>query len=146
MSKCKFCNSENIVRNGNIRRKQRYKCKDCKKSYTEGDGRVSDNKIAQSIALILYSTGKSSYRFIARLLNLSPATIYNWLKKLANTYLPEDKNSKYEEIEIDEMWHFIQKKVTNAGYSKQWIEKQENVLRMLLEKETFRQYINSLRR
>lgn len=37
MVKCKKCQSENIVKNGKVRGKQRYLCKDCRYNFVEGD-------------------------------------------------------------------------------------------------------------
>lgn len=43
---CKFCKSKNVTKNGILRLKQRYKCKDCSKNYIDGDKRIKyDEKI-----------------------------------------------------------------------------------------------------
>ena len=145
MIRCKFCNYENCIKNGITRNKQRYKCKSCSKNHTAGDDRIKSRECEKSLALILYSTGKASYRFIARLLNINPTTVYNWIKSLAKKYKENEILNKCTEIEIDEMWHFIQKKTIKFGYLKPLIEKQENALHMLLDKEMLKQYISSMK-
>jgi transposase-like protein len=40
--KCKFCESEDIAKNGFVRGKQRYICNDCGKTFTLGDRRKSN--------------------------------------------------------------------------------------------------------
>jgi transposase-like protein len=145
MIRCKFCNDKNCIKNGLTRNKQRYKCKKCNKSHTIGDDRIKARECEKSLALILYSTGKASYRFIARLLNINATTVYNWIKSKAKKYKEKEITNNCTQIEIDEMWHFIQKKVIKFGYLKQLTEKQESVLHMLLDKEILRQYISSMK-
>jgi transposase-like protein len=145
MCKCKFCKSDICIKYGKARGEQRYKCKICEKTFIRGDKRVIRNEVAENLAIVLYSTGKASYRFIGKLLGISYFAVYKWIKDCAEKYGEVKIRQEVREIEIDEMWHFIQKKVTSAGYLRQWIEEQENVLRMLLDKETFKQYINSMK-
>jgi hypothetical protein len=72
----------------------------------------------KSLVALLYSQGKGSYGFIGKLLNKSRSTIYRWVKETA-LYLSNpviDDNIK--EIEIDEIWHFLNRKKTKYGFSK----------------------------
>lgn len=146
MCKCKRCGGEDINRNGKVRERQRYRCKDCGYTYVEGDTRINKKtEGTEGLVLLIYSTGKGSYRFIARLLGLSSTTVYRWIKSAAKRYKKDNISGKIKEIEIDEMWHYIQKKAINAGYLKQLIEEQENVLHGLQDKETLRQCISCIR-
>ena len=43
METCKNCGNKNIVKNGVVREKQRYKCKECSYNFVAGDGRVDPN-------------------------------------------------------------------------------------------------------
>jgi transposase-like protein len=139
-----MCKSEEIKKNGQIRGKQRYKCKECGYTYVLGDKREKLNDKVEALVLLLYSTGKASYGFIARLVGVSSPTVYRWIKRIAKSY-PEDNIPKeVQEIEIDEMWHYIQKKVINAGYLKDLIELQKSVLLGLQDKETLRQCIGCI--
>jgi transposase len=145
MNKCKLCKSEEIKKNGQIRGKQRYKCKECGYTYVLGDKRVKLNDKVEALVLLLYSTGKGSYRFIARLLGVSVYAVYIWVKRAGNRYKPDDIGESTTEIEIDEMWHYIQKKVISAGYLKDLIELQKSVLLGLQDKEILRQCISCIR-
>ena len=70
MVKCKKCKSENIVKNGKVRDKQRYLCKDCRYNFVEGDARTNEKikaKKAMCVLLLLpiYRQGKAMcHRFL----------------------------------------------------------------------------------
>ena len=77
---CPNCNSEEYVKSGIIKGRQRYKCKKCNYYFTV-------NKIGKQIdsyyvnkALQLYLEGLS-YREIERILGVSHVSIINWVKK-----------------------------------------------------------------
>ena len=122
MINCKRCKSEQIKRNGKVRDKQRYKCKECHLNFVEGDKRVkTDLPIKKALAVILYSIGKASFRMLGKLFNCSHSLIYRWISKEAEM-LPEPSiDADIREIEFDEMWHFIGSKKTKSGLSKPWI-------------------------
>jgi transposase-like protein len=145
MNNCKLCKSKEIKKNGKIRGKQRYKCKECGYTYVLGDERVKLNEKVEAMVLLLYSTGKGSYRFIARLLGVSVYAVYSWIKRAGKKYNADEISINIKEIEIDEMWHYIQKKVINAGYLKDLIELQKSVSLGLQDKEILRQCISCIK-
>jgi transposase-like protein len=56
---CKQCLSEQIVKNGMTRGKQRYRCNECGRIFVEGDTRTNDGVIAKKAMYTrLYSLGK----------------------------------------------------------------------------------------
>ena len=58
MPRCKNCASEHTVKNGKVRRKQRFRCKECSFNFVEGDARTSEKIAAKKAMLILlYSLG-----------------------------------------------------------------------------------------
>ena len=64
MQKCKNCGSVHAVRNGKVRGKQRYRCKECGFNFVEGDARTNEKITAKKAMLILfYSLGKASFTF-----------------------------------------------------------------------------------
>ena len=67
------------------------------------------------MAVILYGSGKASYRYLAKLFNVCPATIMNWIKSYADRIDMSTPSRNIKEIEIDEMWRFIGSKKTNCG-------------------------------
>ena len=119
---CKNCSADTVVRNGKVRHKQRYKCKSCGYNFVEGDSRVKyETSIKRAFAVILYSIGKSSYGFIAKLFGVTSPAVMKWLKKEALSIKEPVVESTIRNIEFDEMWHFIQSKKTRDGLSKPWI-------------------------
>ena len=119
---CKNCKSFHVVKNGRVRQKQRFLCKDCGITFVEGDGRTNP-KIAAKKALIvlLYSLSKGSYNMLARIFHTWPSLVYRWVRE-AGAELPEPAlEGEIKEIEIDELWHFIQSKKTSFGSSKRLI-------------------------
>jgi transposase-like protein len=118
---CKNCSASKVVKNGQVRGKQRYKCKLCGYNFVEGDNRVKyETSIKRAFAVILYSIGKSSYGFIAKLFGVTSPAVMKWLKKEALSIDEPVVDATIKSIEFDEMWHFIQSKKTKNGLSKPW--------------------------
>jgi len=124
--KCKKCNSPAIVKNGFVRYKQRYKCKECKYNFVEKDERIiSDMEKKKALSILLYSQGKGSFRFIAKLLKVSKMTVLRWIKKEAEDIpYPEIKEDVID-VEFDEVWHFVKKNLKKYGSLRQWTESQK---------------------
>ena len=122
MIKCKRCQSELITKNGNVRNKTRYRCKECGYNFIEGDGRVNQNLIAKkAMATIFYGLGKSSFGMLGKIFGVSRSLVYRWIKQEAEK-LPEPSiDGSIKEMEFDEMWHFIGSKKTKNGSLKPWI-------------------------
>lgn len=122
MNRCKQCEGKEFVKNGHVRGQQRYRCKNCGLNFVAGDKRVKeDTAVRRAFAVILYSLGKSSYGFIAKLFGVTRPAVQKWLRREADM-LPELKiSAAIEEMEFDEMWHFIGSKKTNSGSSRPWI-------------------------
>ena len=91
MCKCKRCNSKEIRKNGFVRGSQRYKCKTCGYNFVEKE-RNGKPDAYKNLAVLLYSTGKASYRYIAKLLNVSATAVYNWVKEFGEL-IPEKLQS-----------------------------------------------------
>lgn len=116
---CKKCLSESVVKNGIVRGQQRYKCKECNLNFVEGDKRVKQSTlIKKALSIILYTMSKASFNFLGKLFNCSPTQPYNWIKDAALNIEDPQVRDNIQEIEIDEMWHFVKKKLKNSGSSK----------------------------
>ena len=122
MNRCKQCDSKDLVKNGCVREQQRYRCKSCGLNFVVGDKRVKeDTAIKRAFAVILYSLGKSSYGFIAKLFGVTRPAVQKWLKREADLLGEPVIPATIEEMEFDEMWHFIGSKKTSSGSSRPWI-------------------------
>jgi transposase-like protein len=122
MEECKNCKSTETVKNGLVRQKQRYKCKSCGHNFVCCDERrKKSTELKRITSVLLYSLGKASFRFLAKLFDVSPTTTYNWVRQTAELFGEPVVDEKIKEIEIDEMWHFLQSKKTKNGLSRPWI-------------------------
>ena len=129
MIPCKNCQHTNTVKNGLIRGKQRYKCHACHYTFVVGDERHKpETELKKALSVILYSLGKSSFGFLAKLFGVSRTTPYYWIRDLAVKTEEPIIADDIREIDFDEMWHFIQSKKRSAGSSKPWIIAQGELL------------------
>ena len=101
--------------------KQRYRCKDCGYHFTAEDGRVKYGAKDRLAALTLYRKGLS-LRSIAEIIGTSNVLILYWIRNIGRfveeTVLsrPLSSSEEIDIIEIDEMWHYVQKNVKKYGY------------------------------
>jgi transposase len=98
-----------------MNQKQRFKCKHCGCNYTQSTRyRIPLKKRIQAIKLYLEGVG---FRGIERLTGISHNTVIQWVRQLATEIerLRPEMENKVVDVELDEMWHFIQKKLKNAG-------------------------------
>jgi transposase-like protein len=122
---CPICDSEKFVKNGIQYGRQKYKCKSCGYQSTREESRHSHKDIAMAVSL--YSVGLS-FRTIAQMFEVSPNTIYLWVKNFAEVHYQKPSPKGVIEVELDEMWHFVESKKTNCGYGKHTIEQINNFL------------------
>jgi transposase len=122
MISCKNCHQPETVKNGFVRDKQRYKCNACGYNFVLGDQRSKHStEVKKALCLLLYSLGKSSFGFLAKLLGVSRTTTYYWVRQMAETIDEPTIPAEIHAIEFDEMWHFIQSKKEKSGSLKPWI-------------------------
>ena len=118
MIQCKECQSDTIVKNGIVPKKQRYKCKSCGCNFIIGDSPLNPaTQFKRQTGVLFYSLGQASCRFLAKLLAVSPATTYQWVGTSAETLAEPVVSAAVKEIEIDQRWHFLHSK------NKRWIIK-----------------------
>jgi len=63
---CKKCGCAERTKSGKSGEKQRYKCRSCGCNFVDGDARIKVNLASKALAVVLYGSGKSSYRFIVK--------------------------------------------------------------------------------
>jgi transposase-like protein len=116
--KCPKCNSENKVKDGIVKGKQRFLCKECHYRFTvEYRGKPIEIKRA---ALFLYLEGLG-FRSIERFLKVSNVSVMNWIKSFGKEieYIRKAEEFIQEEnikiVEIDELHRYIRLKKTMFG-------------------------------
>ena len=111
---CKHCGSVETFKNGFPKGYQNYFCKSCKRNFVPK--RDDKDKRAQMLlAVILYGSGGVSYNYLSKLFAVCPATVCNWVNKYADDLVEPIVDGTLKEIEIDEMWHFLECKKNNCG-------------------------------
>ena len=105
---CPKCQSIEVVKNGKVQGKQRYKCKSCSLQFTRltPRGRPAQEK---AMAVTLYTLGLS-IRAIARLIGVSPTAVLKWIKTFAKTHYEKPAPGDAIIVELDEMWHYLSSK------------------------------------
>ena len=123
---CPKCQSIEVVKNGKVQGKQRYKCKSCSLQFTRltPRGRPAQEK---AMAVTLYTLGLS-IRAIARLIGVSPTAVLKWIKTCAKTHYEKPAPGDAIIVELDEMWHYLGSKKTSYGSGKLIVEKLESLL------------------
>jgi transposase len=135
---CKHCDSSETVKNGFQKGHQNYFCKSCKRNFVpQRDDK--GKRVQILLAIILYGSGGVSYNYLSKLFGVCTATVCNWVNKYADDLADPVVNSNISEIEIDEMWHFINEKKTKNGSLKPLIALAERQLHGLRVAETPKQ-------
>ena len=80
---CKRCGGEEHTKNGLMRGKQRYRCRDCGLNFTDTPPRGKPLQLKVT-AVLLYVSGLSMNR-TAKLLGVSTPTIMTWLEQFAGS-------------------------------------------------------------
>ena len=112
--RCKRCGSEEHVKNGLMRNKQRYRCKACGLNFTDTPPRGKPPAL-KAAAVLLYVSGLSMNR-TAQLLGVSTPTIQAWLEQFAAAYAQKpEPEGRAVVIELDEMWHYLKKSPNPFG-------------------------------
>ncbi len=122
---CKRCGSAKYVKNGLMRGKQRYLCKDCGLAFTDTPARGKPLAL-KAAAVLLYVSGLSMNR-TAKLLGVSTPTIQAWLEQFAAAYAQKpEPEGRAVVIELDEMWHYLKKSQSRSGSGRLGIVLQAN--------------------
>jgi transposase-like protein len=134
MKECKFCFSNELVKSGKARSKQRYCCKACGKNQIAGDRRVRYSNKTRYLALAMY-LNSAGFRSIGRVLGVPFQLVYHWVRKAGE--LVEEKISKKVNpakeiaiLEMDELYTYIQKKTGKYEYGLLWIGTEMRLLRI----------------
>ena len=136
--RCSRCTSENKVKNGFVKGRQRYRCKDCGNNYSVEQKSTAKQPWERRMGLMMYLEGLG-FNSIARLLGVSHVAVIKWIKKYGSQ-LKEIKNENpVEVIEIDEMDSYILSKKTIVGFGLQLIERENDTLISLLGTEVLKQ-------
>ena len=112
--RCGKCGSTNNVKAGFNHGKQRYKCKDCGRQFTQSGDK---NATKRAFALYLYVVGLSM-NAIARMFGVEPSTVLYWVRNFALKVYEKPAPKGDVAVELDEMWHYLESKKLKFGYGR----------------------------
>ena len=113
MHSCPRCGSDKTVSNGSVRGVHRRKCKDCKFLFTRSE-LVGKPLSVKLFAVALYLHGVSM-NAIAKWTRVSPPAVLKWIRNHAKEHCPKPTPGEAIIVELDEMWHFLEKKTVSSG-------------------------------
>ena len=118
--KCFKCGCEGVSKNGQIWKKQRYKCKQCYYQFTRETPRGYETP-TKVLALVLYLSGLSM-NMTGKIVGVTAQSVMRWIKEFGKKTLAElEFPTQIKEVELDEMHHFLLKKSIPSGSGKYWI-------------------------
>ena len=111
---CGKCGSTRCVKAGYNHGKQRYKCKECGRQFTQTEDK---NATKRAFALYLYVVGLSM-NAIARMFSVEPSTVLYWVRNFALKVYEKPTPQGDVAVELDEMWHYLKSKKLKYGYGR----------------------------
>ncbi len=116
---CARCKSKKIKKNGRKLGKQRYMCKECRKTFFDTEPKFSEETKKKAIFMYLNNVG---VRKTALFIGCSRTTITNWVRKakerldkMLDEYEP-NYSEKTDIIEMDEIYTYVQKNRKEQSY------------------------------
>lgn len=111
--KCPKCQSQKYIKNGFVRNCQRYRCRECRCNFIEGDRRIKHDNTKKNLVIRMY-LNNCGFRRISEILNIPLATVFSWVKKAGQIVDEMVKNREeagedIEILEMDELFTFIKK-------------------------------------
>ena len=116
MPKCPKCSNEGSIKFGFVGSKQRWFCKPCQYRFTRTTPRGKPRAL-KSLAVLLHGFGLS-YNAIWKIVGISTQSVINWVRESTKTLKTIELKTPVDVIELDEMWHFIDKKRQSNGFGK----------------------------
>jgi len=133
---CPACSSLNIKKNGiNKQAKQRYRCKRCGKQFILRYAYRAYLKYIRELVVPMSLNG-SGIRDTARVLRVSPTTVMKLIREQAENLPPEKLPERVTDVELDEMWSFVEKKKNQCWLWLAYSSKHRQMLAFSLGKRT----------
>ena len=106
------CGSQRLIRYGIVAGQQRWRCRRCRYQFThlEEHGTPEPTKRA---AVSLYGYGLS-FNAVADLLGTTAQSVLRWGCRYVDRFCTKPPPGEAVVIELDEMWHYLQRKKTKV--------------------------------
>lgn len=119
MIDCPKCGFHGCVKDGIVKGKQRYLCKNCLYRHTVRYRGASPDIKRNALELYLEGLG---FRSIGRFLKCSHVAVYNWIKNYGKAVKELRSDLGVKVVEMDELHTYIGSKKTTAGFGLLLIE------------------------
>lgn len=118
---CKSCFSEEFVKNGKVRGKQRYRCLACHRTFIAGDERVSlFSVLRKALAVIYYRLSDESMSDVSSFFGVSEIMGWRWVEA-AEARLDKDPDANVRHgLSGPEVIACLQENKALLGTKKQW--------------------------
>ena len=111
---CPACEGTTLIRSGHACGRQRWCCKGCGRQFTRTTPRGKPAALKRE-AVGLYCLGLSM-NTIGKRLGVSTQSVMRWVRDHARDRCPKPEPAgRAVVVEIDEMWHFVEKKPAACG-------------------------------
>ena len=124
---CSNCKSSRNVKYGHIHGLQRYKCKDCGRSFTVELKSTAKPESVKRQALQMYLEGLG-FSSIGRILRVSHVSVLNWIRKYGREIDSIRNEKPVRVMELDELHTYIGHKKTIDGFGLALIEMRKSTL------------------
>jgi transposase-like protein len=124
--KCPRCGSEEYCKDGIVKGRQRFKCKQCNYHYTVEKKSNVKSQDTKRLAFEMYLEGLG-FRAIGRILKISHVTVFQWVKKWGATLALPKREAAIEVVELDEMHTYVSQKKTTNGYGLLLIDMEDGI-------------------
>ena len=113
-SACPACGGATLIKSGHACGRQRWRCKGCGRQFTRTTPRGKPAAM-KAAAVELDCTGLS-LNAIGKRLGVSAQSVMRWVSDHARTRCPKpEPTGRAVVVEIDEMWHFVEKRSASSG-------------------------------
>jgi insertion element IS1 protein InsB len=107
---CPSCASRHVVKNGTTsNRKQKYLCRNCRRQFIRNYSYQGCRPEIRSLIVPMTLNG-SGIRDITRVLSVSINTVLKVIREQASVTPEPELPSRLADVEVDEMWSFVEKK------------------------------------
>jgi transposase-like protein len=120
MIPCPRCKSEKVVKNGSVRGIKKHMCKECGYQFTKA-ARTGKPLSIKLFAVVLYLHGVSMHA-IGKWVGVSTPAVLKWIRNYAKDHYEKPIPGEVTIIELDELWHYLEKKPINSGYGRLIVE------------------------
>src|ERR671913_1529551 len=111
---CPACCGSVLIKSGHACGRQRWQCKGCGRQFTRITPRGKPVAMKRE-AVSLYCMGLS-LNAVGKRLGVSAQSVIRWVRDHARDHCPKpEPTGRAIVVELDEVWHFIQKRPANSG-------------------------------